>query len=71
MKMGFDMAVVDWLEELPLEEIVNEDCRFLISEFREGFIGVTEAIAILEEDFSQDIKDWVDTNNFLNSLSEE
>lgn len=64
----FNMAVVDWLEELPLEEIVNEDCRFLISEFREGFIEVTEAIAILEQDFSQDINDWIETNNFLNSL---
>ena len=64
----FNMAVVDWLEELPLEEIVNEDCRMVISEFREGLMEVTEAIALLENDFSQDIKDWVDTNNFLSSL---
>lgn len=64
------MAVVDWLEELPLEEIVNEDCRMVISEFREGFMEVTEAIAILEHDFAQEIKDWVKTNNFLNSLNE-
>jgi hypothetical protein len=67
----FNMAVVDWLEELPLEEITNEDCRFLISEFREGFIEVTEAIAILEHDFSQDIEQWIETNNFLSSLQEE
>lgn len=68
MTKEFNMAVVDWLEELPLDEIVNEDCRMLISEFREGFIDVTEAIAVLEQDFSQDIQDWIDTNKIINSL---
>lgn len=66
----FNMAVVDWLEELPLDEIDNEDCKLLISEFRQGSIDVTEAIALLEEDFSQDIKQWVDSNNKFSKLFE-
>ena len=62
------MAVVDWLEELPLEELPDGECQMLIKEFREGRMDVTEAIALLEHDYSDELDNYVQQNLELQRL---
>lgn len=56
-----DMAVVDWLEELPLEEL-PENCQPFVMEFREGMIDVQEAISILEHECCDELDSYVQQN---------
>lgn len=45
-----DGIVVDWLEELPLDELPTDYARMIVNDFREGHMPVSEAIALLNED---------------------
>ena len=60
----FEIAIIDLLEEIPLEEM-DDSLAFVVNEFRSGFMEVTEATALLEEDFYDMIKEWVENNKRL------
>jgi hypothetical protein len=57
-----DMAVVDWLEELPIEELPDGECQMIVREFREGMMEVQEAIALLEHDYGDELDEYVQQN---------
>lgn len=63
-----DGAVVDWLEEIPLDELPTDYSRMIVNDFREGHMPVTEAIGLLNEDCSDDLKEYVRQNRELQSL---
>lgn len=63
-----DGIIVDWLEELPLDELPTDYARMIVNDFREGHMSVTEAIAILNEDCHDDMVDQVRQNLELESL---
>ena len=63
-----DGAVVDWLEEIPLDELPTEYARMIVNDFREGHMPVTEAIALLNQDCEDDLIQYVLQNQDLESL---
>jgi hypothetical protein len=66
-----DSTVVDWLEELPLDELPTDYVRMIVNDFREGHMSVTEAIAILNEDCQDDLAEQVKQNIELERLLNE
>ena len=66
-----DGAVVDWLEEIPLDELPTDYVKMIVNDFREGHMSVTEAIALLNEDCEDCLKDYVKQNmDFENLLKD-
>jgi hypothetical protein len=63
-------AVVDWLEEIPVEELESETSQRIVEDFRAGLIDVTEAIACLQEDCADELLDYVNNNKTLMNLLE-
>lgn len=63
-----DAAVVDWLEEVPLDELPSEYVRMIVSNFREGLMPVDEAINALNEDCEDVLKEYVQQNMEFESL---
>jgi hypothetical protein len=63
-----DSMVVDWLEELPLDELPTDYSRMIVNDFREGHMSVTEAISLLNEDCYDDMADQIKQNQELQSL---
>ena len=61
-------AVVDWLEEIPLEELSNETAQKIVEDFRAGSISVSDAIACLQEDCASDLRSYVNENRKLEEL---
>jgi hypothetical protein len=67
----FDCAVVDWLEEIPLDELPTDYVRMIVNDFREGHMSVTEAIALLNEDCDDILSEYVKQNMEFAKLIEE
>lgn len=63
MTKTVDAAIVDWLEEIPVDELVDENARTIVEQFRLGSLPVNEAIALLEEDCYQSMTDWIEVNS--------
>jgi len=63
-----DSMLVDWLEEIPLDELPTEYARMIVNDFRNGHMPVTEAIAILNEDCKDDMADQIEQNLQLQQL---
>ena len=63
-----DCMVIDWLEEIPLDELPTDYARMIVNDFRNGHMPVTEAIAILNEDFKEDMADQIEQNIQLQQL---
>jgi len=63
-----DAAVVDWLEEVPLDELPNEYVMMIVSNFREGHMSVTEAMEVLNEECEDVLKEYVKQNMEFESL---
>lgn len=63
-----DSMVIDWLEEIPLDELPTEYARMIVNDFRNGHMPVTEAIAILNEDCKDDMADQIEQNLQLHQL---
>lgn len=61
-------AIVDWLEEIPLEELASETSQRIVEDFRANLIEVTEAIACLQEDCADELFDYVNNNKKLMNL---
>lgn len=63
-----DGAIVDWLEDVPLDELPNEYVRMVVQNFREGHMSVSEAIEVLNEECEDLLINYVKTNKELQSL---
>ena len=61
-------AIVDWLEEIPLEELASETSQRIVEDFRANLIEVTEAIAYLQEECADELLDYVNKNKALNNF---
>ena len=61
-------AIVDWLEEIPLEELASETSQRIVEDFRANLIEVTEAIAYLQEECADELLDYVNNNKKLMNL---
>lgn len=70
-ELVIDGAIVDWLEEIPTEEFVSSTAETIVSDFRNGFISVTEAIDLLRENCSDELAKYVQQNVELNELLNE
>ena len=70
MTKTIEGAVVDWLEEIPVEELASETSQRIVGDFRAGLIDVTEAIACLQEDCADELLDYVNNNKTLMNLLE-
>lgn len=62
MTKTIDGAIVDWLEEIPLDELTCETARLIIEQFRMGSIPVSEAMDLLAEDCGSIMLDWINAN---------
>ena len=67
MTKSIDGAIVDWLEEIPIEELNSETAKIIIEQFRNGSLPVTEATCLLEHDCNYDMAEWINENKRLNS----
>ena len=68
MTKTIEGAVVDWLEEIPVEELANETSQRIVEDFRTNLIEVTEAIAYLQEECADELLDYVNRNKELINL---
>jgi hypothetical protein len=62
MTKSIDGAIVDWLEEIPVDELVDEKAKMIVEQFRLGSLPVNEAIALLEQDCTKSMEDWIGLN---------
>ena len=70
MTTTIEGAIVDWLEEIPLEELASETSQRIVEDFRANLIDVTEAIAYLQEECADELLDYVNKNKALNNFLE-
>ena len=63
-------AIVDWLEEIPVEELASETSQRIVEDFRANLIEVTEAIAYLQEECADELLEYVNNNKKLMNLLE-
>ena len=68
MTKTIEGAIVDWLEEIPLEELASETSQRIVGDFRANLIEVTEAIAYLQEECADELLDYVNRNKALSNL---
>jgi hypothetical protein len=61
-------AIVDWLEEIPVEELASETSQRIVEDFRANLIEVTEAIAYLQEECADELLEYVNNNKKLMNL---
>jgi len=62
MTKTIDGAIVDWLEEIPVDELNDDVAKMIVEQFRNGSLPVTEAMNLLEEDCGISMQDWLDQN---------
>ena len=67
MTKSIDGAIIDWLEEIPIEELNSETAKMIVEQFRNGSLPVTEAMCLLEHDCNYDMAEWINENKRLNS----
>ena len=70
MTKTIEGAVVDWLEEIPLEELESETSQRIVGDFRANLIDVTEAIAYLQEECADELLDYINNNKKLMNILE-
>ena len=63
-------AVVDWLEEIPLEELASETSQRIVGDFRANLIDVTDAIAYLQEECADELLEYINKNKELMNFLE-
>lgn len=64
----FIVAVYEWLEKLPVEEIESTNARTIINEFRDGHYSYQEASKMMEEYCSPAINEYIRQNEDLVDL---
>ena len=65
MTKTIEGAVVDWLEEIPLEELESETSQRIVGDFRANLIDVTDAIAYLQEECADELLEYINKNKEL------
>ena len=70
MTTTIEGAIVDWLEEIPVEELSSETSQRIVEDFRANLIEVTEAIAYLQEECADELLEYVNNNKKLMNLLE-
>ena len=65
MTKTIEGAVVDWLEESPVEELESETSQRIVGDFRANLIDVADAIAYLQEECADELLDYVNRNKEL------
>lgn len=65
MTKTIDGAIVDWLEEIPLEELASETAQKIVEDFRNETMDVSQAIAYLQEDCASELQSYLDENKAL------
>ena len=68
MTKTIEGAIVDWLEEIPVEELASETSQRIVEDFRANLIEVTEAIAYLQEECADELLEYVNNNKKLMNL---
>ena len=68
MTKTIDGAIVDWLEEIPLEELASETAQKIVEDYRTDMMDVSRAIAYLKEDCASDLQKYVEGNKTLAQL---
>ena len=58
-------ALFYWLEEFPIEELTTDESQTIVSEYRNGNIGVTEASNDLLELCKEEIQSWISQNKIF------
>jgi len=62
MTKTIDGAIVDWLEEIPVDELTCEVARMIVDQLRRKDIPASEAIEMLECNCMSSMQMWLDTN---------
>ena len=70
MTKTIEGAVVDWLEEIPVEELESETSQRIVGDFRANLIDVADAIAYLQEECADELLDYVNRNKELMNFLE-
>ena len=70
MTKTIEGAVVDWLEEIPLEELGSETSQRIVGDFRANLIDVTDAIAYLQEECADELLEYINKNKELMNFLE-
>ena len=65
MTQTIEGAIVDWLEEIPVEELSSQTAQEIVESFRADLMDVTEAIDRLQEACSEDLEEYVKGNRAL------
>ena len=68
MTKTIEGAIVNWLEEIPVEELASETSQRIVEDFRANLIEVTEAIAYLQEECADELLEYVNNNKKLMNL---
>jgi flagellar motility protein MotE (MotC chaperone) len=68
MTKTIDGAIVDWLEEIPVEELDCEMAQMIVDQFRRDDISVTEAMQMLEDNCLSQMKDWLEQNKTFSKM---
>lgn len=68
MTKTIEGAVVDWLEEIPVEELESETSQRIVGDFRANLIDVTDAIAYLQEECADELLEYINKNKELMNL---
>lgn len=61
-------AIVDWLEEIPVEELSCEVARMIVDQFRREDISVNEAMEMLEDNCLSQLEDWLEQNKTFSKI---
>jgi len=68
MTQTIDGAIVDWLEEIPVEELACETAQMIVEDFRTDMIDVSQAIEYLKEDCATELQKYIEGNKILANL---
>ena len=61
-------AIVDWLEEIPVEELSCEVAQMIVDQFRREDISVNEAMEMLESNCLSQLEDWLEQNKTFSKI---
>jgi Mg2+/Co2+ transporter CorB len=61
-------AIVDWLEEIPVEELSCEVAQMIVDQFRREDISVNEAMEMLESNCLSQLEEWLEQNKTFSKI---
>ena len=61
-------AIVDWLEEIPVEELSCEVARMIVDQFRREDLPFMEAMEMLESNCLSQLEEWLEQNKTFSKI---